>query len=188
MTPKPNLPFEYDPSLEEYMVNEKDFLASNPQHNTLVIGAVVFNGEGKQLLVQRAADEQAFPNAWEIPGGKVDDTDETIIHAAVRELKEETGLEAKRIVRKVGEFGWNDVHRRTGKPRIWHKVIFEIEPKDLNIVLDPVEHQHYLWATEEEVTNDKVGDVALAYIPNPENKAIKLDAFKLKREAVAATA
>ncbi len=44
----------------------------------------------------------------EIPGGKMDDTDETILHAAARELKEETGLTATRAVRQVTQFTFLD--------------------------------------------------------------------------------
>lgn len=118
----------------------------------------------------------------EIPGGKIDDTDKTLLHAAVRELKEETGLMATRVRSKVSEFTFED--GRPGRPPVtWLKLIFEVEVKDLNITLDPVEHQQYLFASEEEVVNDLVGDVKLAYI-SPPNKRIKLDAFKLQREAI----
>lgn len=118
----------------------------------------------------------------EIPGGKIDDTDETLLHAAVRELKEETGLTATRVRSKVAEFTFED--GRPGRPPVtWLKLIFEVEVKDLNITLDPVEHQQYLFASEEEVVKDLVGDVKLAYI-SPPNKRIKLDAFKLRKEAI----
>lgn len=52
------------------------------------------------------------------------------------------------------------------------------------IALDPVEHQHFSWASEDEVVNDLVveGNIALKYI-SQENKDVKLEAFKLRREA-----
>lgn len=62
--PVVSTPFEYAPELQEYMVSEKEFLRQNPQYNVLVTGIAVFNNEGKLLLVQRAADEKAFPNCW----------------------------------------------------------------------------------------------------------------------------
>jgi 8-oxo-dGTP pyrophosphatase MutT (NUDIX family) len=118
----------------------------------------------------------------EIPGGKVDDTDETLLHAAVRELKEETGLTATRVRQKVADFTFSD--GRPGRPPVtWLKLIFEMEVEDMNVFLDPVEHQRYLFASEEEVVNDLVGDVKLVYI-SPPNKAIKLEAFRLQKEAV----
>lgn len=57
-------PFEYPSSLEEYMITEKQFYQRNPLYTKLATGAVVFNSDGKLLLVQRAASEKAFPNAW----------------------------------------------------------------------------------------------------------------------------
>lgn len=60
----PTAPFEYPPSLQKYMVTDKEFLQQNPQLDILCSGAVVFNNEGKMLLVQRAKEEHAFPNFW----------------------------------------------------------------------------------------------------------------------------
>lgn len=52
------------------------------------------------------------------------------------------------------------------------------------IALDPIEHQHSAWASEDEVVNDLVaeGSISLTYI-SQENKDVKLEAFKLQREA-----
>ncbi|KAI8938565.1 hypothetical protein NX059_004444 [Plenodomus lindquistii] len=120
----------------------------------------------------------------EIPGGKVDDTDETILHAAARELKEEAGLTATRVVRKVSQFTFDD--RRPGRPhKTWLKLIFEMEVEDpSSITLDPGEHQDFLFATEEEVVLGQAGDVKLTYMSDA-NKAVKLEAFRLWREASA---
>jgi 8-oxo-dGTP pyrophosphatase MutT (NUDIX family) len=118
----------------------------------------------------------------EVPGGKVDDTDETLLHAAVRELKEETGLTATRVRKKVADFTFSD--GRPGRPPItWLKLIFEVEVKDTNVTLDPIEHQQYVFASEDEVINDLVGDVKLVYV-SPPNKTINLDAFRLQKEAI----
>ena len=55
--------------------------------------AVAVSGE-RVLLTRRPASMRSFPRAWVMAGGAVDATDPTLAHAAVRELKEETGLEA----------------------------------------------------------------------------------------------
>jgi 8-oxo-dGTP pyrophosphatase MutT (NUDIX family) len=112
----------------------------------------------------------------------VDDTDETILHAAARELKEEAGLEATGVLRKVSQLTFEDVV--PGRPtRQWLKLIFEMKVHSTeHVVLDPVEHQSFLFASEEEVSNDLAGDVNLIYISGP-NKAIKLEAFRLGRES-----
>jgi 8-oxo-dGTP pyrophosphatase MutT (NUDIX family) len=97
----------------------------------------------------------------------------------VRELKEETGLTATRVIRKVSHFTFAD--GRPEKPITWLKLIFEMEVKNMEIALDPVEHQQHLFASEEEVKNDLVGDVKLVYI-SPPNKDVKLEAFRLRKE------
>lgn len=57
-------PFDFLPSLQEYAIPEKDYLDQHHDVHIICTGAVVFNGEGKLLLVQRAKDEKAFPDAW----------------------------------------------------------------------------------------------------------------------------
>jgi 8-oxo-dGTP pyrophosphatase MutT (NUDIX family) len=98
-------------------------------------------------------------------------------------LKEEAGLDASRVLRKVTQFTFEDEKR--GRPtKTWLKIIFEIEVQDVdNVVLDPVEHQKFLWASEEDVVNNAVGEVKLRYI-SPPNKAVKLEAFRMRREGL----
>ncbi|KAF2734595.1 hypothetical protein EJ04DRAFT_543552 [Polyplosphaeria fusca] len=180
--PESKPPFEYPSALDKYMVNEEEFLKQNTQHQVLVIGACIFNSEGKLLLIQRAADEHAFPNFWEVPGGKVDNTDQSVLHAVAREVKEETGLTVSKFIREVGSLGWDEVSRRTGEPVHWHKLVFEVEVKDEVVVLDPVEHQNHLFASETDVSNDvcvrsESEDVVLTWI-SPPNKALNVDAFR----------
>lgn len=43
---------------------EKDYLDRHDDVHIICTGAVVFNKEGKLLLVQRAKEEKAFPNVW----------------------------------------------------------------------------------------------------------------------------
>lgn len=49
-------------------------------------GAIVFNTEGKVLLVQRSVTKTLLPNAWDIPCGTVDTKEETILHGVARQL------------------------------------------------------------------------------------------------------
>jgi hypothetical protein len=81
------------------------------------------------------------------------------------------------VIRKVSHFTFADGRRE--KPITWLKLIFEMEVGDLEVALDPVEHQQYLFASEEEIRNDLVGDVKLNYI-SPPNKDVKLEAFRLR--------
>lgn len=54
------------------------------------------------VLIKRKATAEAFPNAWALPGGFLEEG-ETLEECAVRELKEETGLDAK-LLAPVGVF------------------------------------------------------------------------------------
>ena len=57
---------------------------------TLAAGAVVQDDDGRVLLVQRAYDPQA--GRWTIPGGHAE-PGETLAACALREVREETGLD-----------------------------------------------------------------------------------------------
>ncbi len=50
--------------------------------------------EARILLLQRAPTD-SMPLRWEIPGGACDLEDESLLHAAARELREEAGLRAR---------------------------------------------------------------------------------------------
>lgn len=69
----------------------------------------------------------------EIPGGKVDEPDESLLHAAVRELKEESGLEATRIVRQVTDMTFT-IPRLKGQIDRWMKLIYEMEARRLHFL------------------------------------------------------
>lgn len=57
-------PFDYATSLEQYAIPEGEYLGQHQDVDIICTGAIVFNKEGKLLLVQRAKEEKAFPNVW----------------------------------------------------------------------------------------------------------------------------
>ena len=87
-----------------------------------------------------------------------------------------------RFVREVG----NGVEFAEGKTR-WVKLSFEIEvveihgrkaedeEDDVEITLDPEEHQDYRWVTEEEIKEDRYP------IITSEQKAVMLEGFGLRK-------
>lgn len=70
---------------------------------TYVVAGVVIKKDGKYLLVQenRPEDEKVH-GLWNFPAGRVDKGD-TIEETAVKEAKEESGLDV-RLIRKLGIF------------------------------------------------------------------------------------
>lgn len=54
----------------------------------------VLNQDGKVLLLQRSATDVRRPLGWDLPGGNIEQ-DEDPNQAVLRELQEETGMEAQ---------------------------------------------------------------------------------------------
>ncbi len=74
------------------------------QDIALTVDAIVFckhHKSQKVLLIQRK--NPPFQDQWALPGGFVEN-DEELEHAAIRELKEETGLNLKKMI-QVYTFG-----------------------------------------------------------------------------------
>jgi mutator protein MutT len=61
---------------------------------SLTMKTVLVDGEGKTLLIRRSKANKNFTGKWEWPGGKVDPGEDFAV-AAIREAKEETGLDVE---------------------------------------------------------------------------------------------
>ncbi|PID64558.1 MAG: DNA mismatch repair protein MutT [Gammaproteobacteria bacterium] len=60
-------------------------------NHTIGVGGIVFNARGEILVVIEQHDKHTRPGHWKFPGGAVD-KGELIREAAIREVKEETGI------------------------------------------------------------------------------------------------
>lgn len=101
------LPCSYDihPCLKTYEITAGSYLSQRAEYAGIVCATIIIH-KGRVLLLQRALDDD-YPNLWEVPGGEVKSA-ETLVQCAVRELKEETGLEAGVVLDMIGEFGGYD--------------------------------------------------------------------------------
>ncbi|HET9255083.1 MAG TPA: NUDIX hydrolase [Pseudonocardiaceae bacterium] len=77
-------------------------MAGLPQRRIRCVGAVVFDEDGRLLLIRRA--QEPGRGRWSVPGGRVE-PGETDHQALIREVAEETGLTVE-IIRLLGR-----VHR-----------------------------------------------------------------------------
>ena len=70
---------------------------------------VLSDRDGRVLMLQRAADDDILPGAWELPGGGID-PGETPAQAAARELREEVGVTLEEV--DLSEWGTFPPRRR----------------------------------------------------------------------------
>jgi 8-oxo-dGTP diphosphatase len=122
------------------------------KNNMKVSLTVIFNREGKILILKRSNNTNWCPNCWAIVGGKIEKK-ENPSNALVREVWEETGI-------KLNKFKF--------KKLIKNKDIIEylyLSMVDNDFVELNDEHTEYKWATIEDIKklDNKVPDL-LEYI------------------------
>ncbi|KAJ9158191.1 hypothetical protein NKR19_g3587 [Coniochaeta hoffmannii] len=187
--PTPKFTFTFDPSLEEFSVPMETYLSTHPQYDAIATGCLVFWSPSSspsvpRLLIQKRSAHDSMPGRWEIPGGGCDCEDETILHGAARELWEESGVVAARVVGKVG--GEHVFFSRRGM-RIC-KVNFEVEVGRAAgeeegppvVRLDANEHEEYLWVSEEEARAGRKGGVEVRFTTREQEEVI-WEAFSRKK-------
>ncbi|PHH61391.1 hypothetical protein CDD81_416 [Ophiocordyceps australis] len=187
--PKTAPPFAFDDSLAEYNQSAKTWLSRNASQvrlDGIATSTLIFNANGKVLLVQRASTD-SMPNKWEAPGGAVDSEDASILHGAAREMWEESGLVARRFVCRVTLGPGSpdlDIFHNSTRTRCLCRFAFLVEAESCEgVQLDAKEHQAHVWATEEQVREQRQ-----VTMTNSSMQALVLEAFRLRREEQETTA
>ncbi|KAL2108484.1 hypothetical protein VUR80DRAFT_3761 [Thermomyces stellatus] len=179
--------FSVSPSLSPYLHPPAALASTFPKPiDCFIASTCVFDRFNRLLLIQRSATD-GWPLMWEIPGGSVDATDKTVVHAAARELREEAGLTATRFVACVDDFGegraphvWEDDD--PDKDWLWCRLAFVVEVEGTEgVVLDEREHRDLVWASEEDVKEERAADRELKFV-TPQMKEILLASFRVKDE------
>jgi 8-oxo-dGTP pyrophosphatase MutT (NUDIX family) len=136
---------------------------SGRPYDKVVVGAAAFRYTPNStsptiLLLKRAAHEPYFPNVFELPSGKVDPGDETLKHALVREVMEETGLDVVEILSDLNPMTYSTektVVDDSGKEVIISKnaiqLNFVVSASAGTVTLNPDEHSDSRWTTEEDL-------------------------------------
>lgn len=139
----------------------------------LVVGGVI-KKDNKFLLVQEAQKDCAFK--WNLPAGRLDEG-ETILEGAIREIKEETGLQVElKGLLQIGNKKLNNVDLIS--------IIFLAHPLTDKIKFDNNEIMDAKWFTYDEIMNMKenlrspeliIGAIEKAY----NNDYVSLDLIKI---------
>jgi 8-oxo-dGTP pyrophosphatase MutT (NUDIX family) len=118
--------------------------------------------EGKFVLLHRQ-DHKIHGNTWGQPAGKVDKKDKNLKSALAREIKEETGINAKEdelIFSKTFFVAHSD------RNFLYHYFKLNLKEK-FDIVIKQDEHKAFVWVTLEEALKMKLipdEDHCLKYI------------------------
>jgi len=99
---------------------------------------VIFDREGRALLLLRPDNVNWAPGKWALPGGHIEEGEKSI-DAAVREVKEETTLE----ISEPTEFYMS--------PN-WEVVYFTTRDYSGEVAID-FEHEDFAWVYPQDLTN-----------------------------------
>ncbi|KAL9036279.1 MAG: hypothetical protein Q9180_004388 [Flavoplaca navasiana] len=119
-------------------------------YSKLVIGAIILypssSSNSKILLLKRASHEDFYPNKFEIPGGKVEDSDSTVLDAVKREVFEEAAMEVTAVIGFTKSFDY-ETEKTTvveGKERTVSQTSLQLnyvcEVAGYNFKVNPEEH------------------------------------------------
>ena len=107
-----------------------------------VVNAIIKNSQNKFLVIKRK-DEGIHPNKWAFPGGIIEEG-EDLEQALKREIKEEVGLEVKKIIKKISEYNYQREDNSKTKGECF---LIETENSDVKI---NNEVQDFKWVSFEE--------------------------------------
>jgi dihydroneopterin triphosphate diphosphatase len=103
------------------------------------------------LLLKRAANEELYPNIWQIVTGTIKEKESTL-NAALRELDEEAGLSVKRC----WTVPYVDSYFDTSKDAVQLAPVFAVEVDGVDKLKLSSEHQDFKWLTHREAKNKLV--------------------------------
>ena len=128
-------------------------MINKPIVQKIVLAGVVFNAEGKALILQRNSNEDIYPDLWELPSGKREPL-EPSLDSLKREIMEEAGLDTE-IVSAFSVFDYQI--EKTTEIRDSTQINFIVKSSNFDVRLSE-EHQNFAWITREDLTHYQVSD------------------------------
>ena len=128
-------------------------MADKPIIQKIVLAGVVFNKEGKVLILQRNENEDIYPGMWELPSGKREFF-ESSHNTLVREIREEAGLDIE-IIQPCSVFEYKI--EKPNEIRDSTQINFIVTSNTSEVRLSE-EHQNYAWVSRDEINKYKVSD------------------------------
>jgi len=119
----------------------------------IVLAGVVFNQQGKALILQRNENEDIYPGMWELPSGKrefFESSHDTLI----REIKEETGLDVE-IIQPCSVFEYKI--EKPNEVRDSTQINFIVTSNTSEVKLSE-EHQNYAWVSKDDIDKYEMSD------------------------------
>ena len=124
------------------------------------VGVVVANHNGKVLVCARADKDY---DCWQFPQGGIEDGEE-IIDAALRELKEETGITSVKVITTLDKplkynFPQEIMEKRKkrgrveiGQEQFWVLLLFYGNNNEINFTINPeeIEFKNFEWVNIED--------------------------------------
>ncbi len=116
---------------------------------------VVFRKDGRILSIRRSKTAPSRPLYWDLPGGELEFGEDSE-QGAIREIREETRLEVKKLKLLCVVSGFNDIKE------FWVTIAYTAEAITQNVILS-YEHDDFRWVTPEGFLKSKT---------SPRNKRI----------------
>ncbi|MFH1236684.1 MAG: NUDIX domain-containing protein [Parcubacteria group bacterium] len=118
---------------------------SNPNIIQRTIGVFIFNKDGKALIQKRSATKDTFPNHWGIGVGGHAEYGTSYIETAVRELKEEIGIDASpSALKEVGKI----LLRVPQESELWHIYRYRLGNEKLSFNSEEIQETKFVTIDE----------------------------------------
>lgn len=115
----------------------------------IIAHTLIFNKEGRMLVLCRSNKDKVLPGYWDLPGGTVRLKEDPMV-GAIREAKEECGLKVSDLKLFAYTSNWDKF-----KQEQFITLIFKTNKYSGVIKLSPKDHQKYAWLSEAEIKKIK---------------------------------